>query len=205
MEELGSGIDLNEAPPEELYDEGEGAEVEEASEPLIQQELNSAFTTMPRGSYLESFYRPPEMERALYLRERTKEAYQTDYEEFEEMDESRFMHAERNLSVNLYPRDTRRVMQKIYEKANIGRWMIVNGTQSTRQGLTNAHTAGLAVDVAVKDYAEARRLADAAYMVGCRAIAIQGCQGDNGGYVHIDIGPAAQWAIDGKVYRGPGI
>lgn len=205
MEEYGTGVDLGEEVPDELYEEGEGMFVEEASVPISKEELTVGYVKMPRGNYLEGHYKPSDIERALYLKERTKEAYQTNYEDFEPVDDEVFVHVERNLSVNLYPKDMRRMMQRVYEKANIGRWYIVNGTQSTRQGLTNAHTAGLAMDVQVKDYEEARRLADAAYMVGCRAIAIQGCQGKDGGYVHIDIGPQAQWAIDGKVYRGPGI
>lgn len=199
------GVDLGEEMPEELYDDGQEMEVEEAEVLPEADEKQAKYVVLPRGTYLEEYYQPPEIERALYLKERTREAYQTTYEEFEEMDPSRFVHTERNMSVNWYPEDARVAFELVYKKAGIKTWLVVNGTQGTKQGLTSAHTAGLAMDVAVSGYEEARRLADAAYLVGLRAIAIQGCRGDEGGYVHLDIGPAAQWSIDGKVYRGPGI
>lgn len=206
MEEeiLGSGMPTGEPVPSTIdkEDVSTSGYLEEAEE----EQTIIEWLVMPRGRLTTGYYQPPNVQRMDYIRNRTREAYETNFYKFEKIDERQFVHLNRNNSINYYPMDTIRVMSMLSNRLNNKTLYVVNGFRSTKENLTNAHTAGLAMDFKVESYQEARTIADAAYTMGLRAIAIQGefNEGEEG-FVHVDIGPAATWAYDGKVYRGPGV
>lgn len=201
---LGSGIPTGEPVPDTIDKEEDILDgyIEEAEE--TDEAFYKDWLVMPRGRLTTGHYQPPQIGRMDYIRNRTREGFETNFYKFEKIDESQFVHLNRNNSINFYPVDTIRVMSMLANR--IGKTMyVVNGFRSTKENLTNAHTAGLAMDFMVETYQEAREIADAAYTMGLRAIAIQGeFNDDEEGFVHVDIGPAATWAYDGKAYQGPG-
>lgn len=205
MEEYHGGIDLGEEMPEVLYEPDEEMFVEETVESIPADEFQGMRTRVPKGRMLQNVYYPPEADRKDYLFYRSRENFEREHEGFAPLDGSRFVHLERNpLSLNFYPPDTRRVMEQLQEDLGDERWYITNGYRSTKEGYTNAHTAGLAMDVLVETRDDARRLMDAAYLIGIRAIAIGGEFDAGEGFVHLDIGPKAEWNYGEGSYHGPG-
>lgn len=199
-EEMYSGIDLGESVPEGVGEETVFAYIESKDPGAIEEE----WIVMPRGEFVSSSYRPPSSERSMYLKNRTREAFESDFAFFDELDEQLFPHLKRQGSLNYYPKDTRMALE-ILQKQMGRKLFIVNGFRSTKEGYTNAHTAGLAVDVLVHSYEEAKELADMAWMVGFRAIGIAGDFNEGEGFVHLDIGPATFLNYGGKTYRGPAL
>lgn len=203
---LPSGIPTGEPVPDTIDKDPDiyNGYIEEAES--VEDEFYKEWLVMPRGKLTTGHYQPPQVGRMDYLRNRTREAFETNFYKFDKIDERYFVHLNRNNSINYYPIDTVRVMSMLSNRLGGKVLYVVNGFRSTKENLTNAHTAGLAMDFMVESYEEAREIADAAYTMGIRAIAIQGefNEGEEG-FVHVDIGPAATWAYDGKAYQGPGL
>lgn len=200
MEELYSGIDMGETVPEQAGKEVVYAYVEE-SEPMS---FADEWEVMPRGKIVGARYEPPTSSRKDYLRSRTREAFESDFVHFEELDENKFPHLERRGSLNYYAKDMRLVMDMLHARLQ-RRLYVVNGFRSTREGVTNAHTAGIAIDILASSYKDALEVADEAWMLGIRSIGIAGDFEEGQGFVHLDIGPAATLNYGGKTYRGPGL
>lgn len=200
MEELYSGIDLGEPVPEGIDQKQVYAYVESGEN--VAEAMD--WSVMPRGNIVGGRYEPPTANRKDYLVNRTREAFESDFAFFEELDEKKFPHAPRRGSLNYYAKDMGMVMAMLHARMNRP-LLVVNGFRSTREGLTNAHTAGLAVDIGVSSYKEALEIADEAWLLGIRAIGIAGDFEEGDGFVHLDIGPEATLNYGGKTYRGPGL
>lgn len=199
-EELFSGIDLGESVPEGIGEEQVFAYVESSEQETEERE----WEILPRGKFSGKLYEPPAIERARYLRNRTREAFESEFAYFKELDETYFPHLQRQGSMNFYPKDTRMVLEELQSRYG-NPLVVVNGFRSTKEGYTNAHTAGLAVDVLMTSYEEAKRLCDEAWMLGIRAIGIAGDFEVEEGFVHLDIGPGTTLNYGGRTYRGPGL
>lgn len=198
-EHLDSGIPSGEAIPDTIDQEDIVDEYLETA-----MELSEKWVIMPRGKLgNKEFYEPPKIKRADYIKHRTREAFDSEFFKFEPLDKRKFIHIKRNDSLNYYPLDTRLVMNLLYRKMNRPLY-VINGFRSTMEGMTNAHTAGLALDFLAETRKEAERLAHAAWSVGIRSIAIQGDFEEGEGFVHVDIGPASGFSFEGKSYQGPG-
>lgn len=196
---LGSGISDGEPIPDTIDQEND---VDEYVEALNM--MDDRWVVMPRGKLgNKQFYEPPKIKRGDYIKHRTREAFDSEFFKFEPLDKKKFIHIKRNDSLNYYPLDTRLVMNLLYRKVNRPLY-VINGFRSTMEGMTNAHTAGLALDFLAHTKKEAEMIAHAAWSVGIRSIAIQGDFEEGEGFVHVDIGPASQFSFEGKSYQGPG-
>lgn len=98
---------------------------------------------------------------------------------------------------NLYDEASIRAFSLLRRKLNYPVLQIVRGFDVTSE--ETSHALGIAIDIYAETPYEALYIADTAYLIGFRAIAI------GPKFVHVDTGPACAWKYgEFPIYRGPG-
>ena len=160
-----------------------------------------------RGELRAGFYYPPVVPRAGYIHLRQSEANNYDKKGWRPLDPRKFIHME-EVRENFYAPDAALVFDNLYLKLKWDKVKVIRGFDPhPEQGKYSPHTIGIAMDIAVQNIYEALYVADTAWSCGIRAIAIGGkyLDKDRPGFVHVDIGPKAEWYYDHHdVYSGPG-
>jgi len=154
------------------------------------------------------FIRPSGMTRESFLTERIGWGRSTDYSGLESLDKSRFIHSEHydGHEGNLYSPDAKSIFESLLLKVKKPYFEVVSGFRYSEEGLLSPHEAGCAIDIWVKDLEEVREIADCAWVMGIRSIAIGGNFEKQQGFIHLDICPKGKdFGYDGvSIYGGPG-
>lgn len=200
-------------------------EVADGTGPMMHAEYSdeqSAFTKEEWEAdkmYRTTFpYRPMKVEntglrfdsrsREAFLVERIGWARTTKYELMASLNKKRFIHQSHydGYEGNLYSPDAKRLFESLLLKTKKPYFEIISGFRISEAGQLSPHEAGCAMDILVKDYEEVREIADCAWQLGFRSIAIGGSFEEKKGFIHLDIAPKGNdFKYDGvPIYGGPG-
>lgn len=161
------------------------------------------FVMAPRGKIQHGRFFPVQTDREGYLQSRVFEAIHRDYQEFRPLNSPQLYHVDRIDSIDFYPTDMRQVISLFLDYFGTDTLYVIQGFRSPIQNGINAHTAGLAMDIAVQDNEEYRKVANAAYRAGIPNIVPGGDFSNGEGYVHIDISPKEHFYYEAGAYEGP--
>lgn len=156
-----------------------------------------------RGYFYQDSYRPPEMDRATYLKLLHDESLSTNYKDFSELSDVDFKHLDRSLSIDFYFNDFRQVLQIFKDYYGEGTLIVTNGFRSPHELGISPHSTGIAMDIHAVDEVQSKRIMNAAFLAGIPTIIPNGEFHRGEGYVHLDIAPTADYAYDGGTYGGP--
>lgn len=154
----------------------------------------------------------PDENRARYYERRIMIGIQTKWADFVKLDENKFCHFTTK-AINRYSPDAARCFYLLYERIHnllgIKRLQVVSGWRppaiASEEEIFSPHMCGCAMDIGVRSKEEAEQIADIAWDMGFRAIAIGGDFLSGRGFVHIDPGPDnGGWSLGHGIYRGPG-
>ena len=133
-------------------------------------------------------------------------AFETKYKDYRRLDE-RFVHVA-GPQENLYLNEAATAFEYLLLKLKWKKLKIIQGFQPKYDNNTySTHSAGIAMDIEVANIFEALEVADTAWEIGFRAVAIGGdrLNTTQKGFVHIDCGPKSFWSYaHHDVYKGPG-
>ncbi|MDA1918303.1 M23 family metallopeptidase [Bacillus cereus group sp. BcHK140] len=195
----------NEKPMHALY-ENDGAELSE-EEKLIDQTYRSSFPYLP-VQFIGDFLKKGDMTREYFLLNRVGWARTTKYEKMVPLNKERFIHSEKydGHEGNLYSPDAKRLFESLLLKTQKPYFEVISGFRFSNFGQLSPHEAGCAIDILVRSIDEVREIADCAWQLGVRSIAIGGDFENNKGFIHIDIAPKGKdIKYDGiPIYGGPG-
>lgn len=167
----------------------------------------SVLMDAPPGKMRSGVYVPPSTNRKDYARYRLENAFIQKWQGWAPLDSSRFIHLA-GPQENMYSSEARVVFELLRTKLGWNKIKVVHGFQPYRTiGLRSMHNAGIAMDIYVENIYEAIYVADTAWSLGVRAVAIGGADLDEtqSGFVHIDCGPKGFWVLNHHdVYKGPG-
>lgn len=148
------------------------------------------------------------MSRESFLVGRVGWARNTQYENFVALDKDQFVHHDKfdGYEGNLYSPDAKTIFENLLLKTEKPYFEVISGFRFSEEGQLSPHEAGCAIDILVKSIDEAREIADCAWQLGVRSIAIGGDLENKKGFLHIDIAPKEKdWSYDGiPIYGGPG-
>lgn len=154
----------------------------------------------------------PDENRARYHENRIMMGVQTKWADYVKLDERKFCHFTTR-ALNRYAPDAAKCFNLLYNRLNqylgIKRLQVISGwrppTMNDAEEIFSPHMCGCAMDIAVRNKLEAERIADIAWSIGFRAIAIGGDFENGKGFIHIDPGPDnGGWSLGYGKYRGPG-
>ncbi|TNP18932.1 M23 family metallopeptidase [Bacillus tropicus] len=195
----------NEKPMHALY-ENDGAELSE-EEKLIDQTYRSSFPYLP-VQFIGDSLKKSDMTREYFLLNRVGWARTTKYEKMVPLNKERFIHSEKydGHEGNLYSPDAKRLFESLLLKTQKPYFEVISGFRFSNPGQLSPHEAGCAIDILVRSIDEVREIADCAWQLGVRSIAIGGDFENNKGFIHIDIAPKGKdIKYDGvPIYGGPG-
>ncbi|PEK88276.1 M23 family metallopeptidase [Bacillus mycoides] len=195
----------NEKPMHPHYD-NDGAELSE-EEKLIDLAYRSSYPYIP-VPFVGDSMRKSNDTRDLFLLNRVGWARTTKYEKMVSMNKERFIHSDKydGHEGNLYSSDAKRLFESLLLKTKKPYFEVISGFRFSNQGQLSPHEAGCAIDILVKSIDEVREIADCAWQLGVRSIAIGGDFENNKGFIHLDIAPKGKDIMyDGvPIYGGPG-
>lgn len=161
---------------------------------------------VPPGTFRYGRYVPPAITRRDYARYRLENAYMQRWEGWAPLDGKAFIHLS-GPQENLYSPEAQNVFNLLRMKLDMNIIKVIHGFEPRLEpGVRNMHNVGMAMDIYVSNVYEALYVADTAWTMGVRAIAIGGSELDasHPGFVHIDCGPKAFWPLnEHDVYKGP--
>lgn len=193
----------------EKYKMSSAPTIEEIKKEMLDPNAFNERTGLPivhpeRGGFTSRRYHPPlKIDRENYIILRNIENRNLDYAEFSPYVSNQLIHVERIDTINFYPVDMHQALKLFLEYYGEGTLYIINGFQSAKMNGVNAHSVGLAVDIAADNKEHGRRIANAAYGAGFPNIVYGGDFNTKNGYIHIDICPKEEFAYDQGVYQGP--
>lgn len=166
--------------------------------------MSNKLITSLSGKFYQDKYIPKEdIGRTTLINEIRKNAEETNYSLFVKINQPYVVHLDRQFTINLYFRDWRRVMPILKKYYGEGTFYVVNGFRSPYELGDNVHSAGLAMDILVKDQEDADRLMNAAYMAGIPTIIPAGDIEKGQGHVHLDLARKAGFTYNAGTYIGP--
>lgn len=183
-----------------------GAELSE-EEKLIDKTYSSSYPYYPVRFIGESIKKGGDT-REEFLLNRVGWARTTKYEKMVSLDKKRFIHSDKydGHEGNLYSPDAKRLFENLLLKTKKPYFEVISGFRFSNSGQLSPHEAGCAIDIHVKSIEEVREVADCAWQLGVRSIAIGGDFDNNKGFIHLDIAPKGKdFMYDGiPIYGGPG-
>lgn len=148
------------------------------------------------------------LERRDFLIERVGWGRTTQYEGYVSLDEKKFIHQPHydGYEGNLYCPDAKTLFENLLLKTRKPYFEIISGFRYSNKGQLSPHEAGCAIDILVRDLDEVREIADCAWQLGVRSIAIGGDFAKEKGFIHLDIAPKGEKFQYGEIpiYGGPG-
>lgn len=146
--------------------------------------------------------------RSAFLHNRVGWARTKQYTGFESLNKELFIHQEHydGYEGNLYSPDAKKVFENLLLKTRKPYFEVISGFRFSNPGQISPHEAGCAMDILVRDIDEVREIADCAWQLGVRSIAIGGDFMNQKGFIHLDIAPkGVDFMYDGiPIYGGPG-
>lgn len=152
---------------------------------------------VPVGKINGSTFSAPKYVRSVYVYEQKQSEQFRKKEKYVSLPPHEFIHMA-GPHENLYSPEAAKLFQILKMKLNYNQMVIARGYEPDKNN-TSSHSIGIAMDIYVETAAEAIHVADTAFQIGVRSIAI------GPKFVHIDAGPPASWGYEGiPIYRGPG-
>lgn len=179
----------------------------EANNPSLSIPVTYEPTIIPtqEGVIKNDKYVPPKVGRRGYAENRVYNASQTGWKGWKPLDKS-FIHLA-GPQENLYSPEAHIAFQMLRRNLDREILKVIHGFEPNSKGnIFSMHHAGMAIDIYATNIYDALFIADTAWTLGLRAVAIGGSELDtsNPGFVHIDCGPQAFWPLNHHdVYKGP--
>lgn len=168
----------------------------EEEEMLMRIRMNSY--PVPIGKIRTQSFTAPSYPRKRYTRERKVSYRFAQKEGFGQLPNTDFIHLG-GPQDNYYAEDALKVFKMLKDKLGHNELLVIRGFEPDSFQNESTHTAGIAMDIFVRTPEEAIYVADTAWLLGIRAIAI------GPKFVHVDVGPEAVWGFTRMdIYRGPG-
>ncbi|WP_242553997.1 C40 family peptidase [Bacillus velezensis] len=146
--------------------------------------------------------------RSVFLTNRVGWARTTNYKGFRQLNKERFIHQVHydGYEGNLYSPDAKTLFENLLLKTQKPYFEIISGFRFSNKGQLSPHEAGCAMDIHVRNIEEVREIADCAWQLGVRSIAMGGDFTASKGFIHLDIAPKENnFTYDGlPIYGGPG-
>lgn len=132
----------------------------------------------------------------------------TAYAQYNKLDPDLFIHTADfdGYEGNLYSQDAKSLFESLLLKSEMPYFEVVSGFRFSNHEQLSPHEAGCAIDILVRNVKEARVIADCAWQLGVRSIAMGGNIGTGKGFIHLDIAPKGNDFTYDEVpfYGGPG-
>ena len=177
----------------EVYVIDPGPSKQEYEEVMSASHLKEA----PIGKFRSQRFLAPKCERSTYTDHRKKTLPFKLKQGYGPLPSDQFIHTG-NLYENYYSEEARELFDLLRRKLGYSRLIVTRGFEPDTTSLSS-HSIGIAMDIYASTAEEAIRIADTAWEIGIRAIAI------GPKFVHVDAGPESTWGYDNlAVYRGPG-
>lgn len=146
--------------------------------------------------------------RSTFLTNRIGWARSTNYQGYKQLNRKKFIHESHydGHEGNLYSPDAKRLFENLLLKTRKPYFEVISGFRFSNEGQLSPHEAGCALDILVPNVEEAREIADCAWQLGVRSIAMGGDFALKKGFIHLDIAPKGDdFTYDGiPIYGGPG-
>ncbi|MES9681816.1 C40 family peptidase [Gottfriedia acidiceleris] len=186
---------------------------DESTLPPIEDEgyFESKFT--PKYNYIPVRFRGDSIyyssdTREVFLHNRIGWVRNTKYKQLVHLNKKLFIHQNHydGIEGNLYSPDAKKLFENLLLKTKKPYFEVISGFRFSNPGQLSPHEAGCAIDIRVESIDEVREIADCAWQLGVRSIAIGGDFTSNKGFIHIDIAPKGKdFMYDGvPIYGGPG-
>lgn len=152
---------------------------------------------VPVGKFKGDKFLAPKYVRSIYVHEQKMSEQFRLKEKYVPLPPHEFIHMT-GPHENLYSPEAAKLFKLLKAKLNYKQIVVVRGYDPDVSN-TSSHSIGIAMDIYIETAAEAIRVADMAYRIGIRSIAI------GPKFVHVDAGPPASWGYGNlPIYRGPG-
>lgn len=148
------------------------------------------------GSLIGETYSPPQMSRSNFILGRFNSSEFQNKKGFRTLPDKSFIHLG-GPQENFYSSETADML--IHLRRLLGYEYLIISRGFEVKELNSSHSIGIAVDIKADTAEEALYIADTAWLMGIRSIAI------GPGFVHVDAGPENVWSYQPiPCYRGPG-
>lgn len=152
---------------------------------------------VPIGSMKGDNFKAPSYIRARYIQDRKLSALFAEKDEYAPLPDNEFIHMG-NIYENFYSPEARSAFISLKNRLGYRQVIVSRGYDPNLTGVETTHSIGIAMDIYAATPEEATLIADTAWLIGIRAIAI------GPKFVHVDVGPEACWNYDRlPAYRGP--
>lgn len=152
---------------------------------------------VPLGKMKSSTFIAPKYIRNQYVADRKQSQSFVEKVDYAPLPSNEFIHMG-SPSENYYSSEARELFMYLKDRLGYDQLVVSRGYEP-ESGDNSSHSVGIAMDVYVATPDEAIRIADMAWLLGIRSIAI------GPKFVHVDAGPEAVWGYENlAVYRGPG-
>lgn len=172
--------------------------IKEDSQSTIATDIVMSTTpSIPVGEIVGDTFVAPIYTRSVYVYEKKLSEQFRKKENYVSLPPDEFIHMA-GPHENFYTAEAAKLFQLLKMKLNYKQMVITRGFEPNKDN-TSSHSVGIAMDIYAGTAVEAINIADTAFQIGVRSIAI------GPKFVHIDAGPPASWNYDGfPSYRGPG-
>ncbi|MGG1071154.1 transglycosylase SLT domain-containing protein [Priestia megaterium] len=153
---------------------------------------------VPIGYLKGNYFYPPKYLREKYVEDRKLSDLFVNLTNYSPLPSNEFIHIS-GAQENFYSQEARQVFLLLKQRLGYKQMMITRGFEPEGNNNESSHSVGIAMDIYVDSAKEAIRIADTAWLLGIRSIAI------GPKFVHVDVGPESVWGYDKLgIYRGPG-
>lgn len=161
------------------------------------QQLHNYSYQVPLGKMKGPTFMAPKYIREKYIPDRKQSQLFIQKVDYAPLPVNEFVHLG-GAHENYYSKEARQLFLLLKNKLGNKQIIVSRGYEPNSNDFSS-HSVGIAMDVYAGSPQEAIRIADTAWLLGVRSIAI----GPN--FVHIDVGPESVWGYDNlAVYKGPG-
>lgn len=167
------------------------------SEMTVESEATEINHSVPIGKINGMRFSAPKYVRGIYVHERKQSNEFRAREGYMPLPAHEFIHLN-GPQENYYAPEALKLFSILRDRLGYKQLIVVRGYEPDTEN-SSSHSLGIAMDIYVETPEEAIKIADTAWGMGIRAIAI------GPKFVHVDAGPEATWGYDNlAVYHGPG-
>jgi hypothetical protein len=158
----------------------------------------SANYVVPVGKMKGLYFQPPQYLREKYVSNRKQSSSFIQKQGYLPLPSEEYIHTA-GPQENFYAPEAREAFLLFKRQLNVPQLVVTRGYEPSSTEALSSHSIGIAMDIYAPTPYDAIRMADTAWALGIRSIAI------GPKFVHIDTGPEASWGYGNlAVYRGPG-
>ncbi|UOE58078.1 transglycosylase SLT domain-containing protein [Cytobacillus oceanisediminis] len=153
---------------------------------------------VPVGKIKGNYFQAPDYIREKYVSDRKLSRLFAEKVDYAPLPSSEFIHLS-GPQENYYAPEAQEVFSLLKARLGYRQLVVARGYEPLGESNDSSHSIGIAMDIFAPTAEEAIRIADTAWLLGVRSIAI------GPKFVHVDVGPESVWGYDNLAeYRGPG-